>query len=169
MSLDEAVKQQFTDSHQPSLAARARHGTKPAKAKLAQDVMVMSSEGSELCPVKLMRPPLVRGVVTCADCMRPRCLYSQRAPQLMKPAELDGAKLAAKPVAARGKAKTASPVQEPTPIELCRAYAVEQLYVIVAQENEHFLCGMQPFDSDHPLHGVIIARDSLECHGPNDI
>ena len=49
-------------------------------------------------------------------------------------------------------------------MELCRAHAIEQLSV--AQENEHFLCGMQPFDSDHPLHGVIIARDSLECHDP---
>ena len=27
---------------------------------------------------------------------------------------------------------------------------------------------MHPFDSDHPLHGVIIARDSLECHEFHD-
>ena len=25
---------------------------------------------------------------------------------------------------------------------------------------------MQPFDPDHPFHGVIVARESLECHEP---
>ena len=90
----------------------------------------------------------------------------------MKPAELDGAKLASKPAAARGKAKTASPVQEPTythrTLSCCRAYAVVQLSV--TQENEHFLGGMQPFDSDSLItrfmESLLPVRDSLECHEP---
>ncbi len=26
------------------------------------------------------------------------------------------------------------------------------------------MCGMQPFDADEPMHGVIVTREGLECH-----
>ncbi len=35
-----------------------------------------------------------------------------------------------------------------------------------AQNNDVYDCGMQAFDVDHPIHGVIIAREGLECHHP---
>ena len=52
-------------------------------------------------------------------------------------------------------------LQPHPPIKLCRCCRAT---FCCAQENEHFLCGMQPFVSDNTLHGVIIARGSLECH-----
>ena len=79
--------------------------------------------------------------------MKPRCLYSRTAPQLMKPAPDEGQD---KPPAAAIKA--------------CREYAVEML--AEAQRNLDFVCGMQPFDPDHEMYGVICARESLECHDP---
>ena len=33
-----------------------------------------------------------------------------------------------------------------------------------AQDNALFVCGMQPFDGDDRMHGVIVTRDGLECH-----
>ena len=55
---------------------------------------------------------------------------------------------------------------EPTEqaILLCREYAMEQLEE--AQNNDVYVCGMQAFDADHLMHGVIIAREGLECHHP---
>jgi len=29
-----------------------------------------------------------------------------------------------------------------------------------------FLCGMQPFDDDHPLHGVLVTRSNITCGSP---
>ncbi len=28
------------------------------------------------------------------------------------------------------------------------------------------MCGMQPFDADDLMHGVIVTREGLECHHP---
>ena len=33
-----------------------------------------------------------------------------------------------------------------------------------AQESDYNVCGMQPFDVDDPMYGVILAREGLECH-----
>jgi hypothetical protein len=35
---------------------------------------------------------------------------------------------------------------------------------VEAQENEIYVCGMQPFDADDPMHWKIITRNELECH-----
>ena len=47
--------------------------------------------------------------------------------------------------------------------DMCTDYVKDQFAEAMA--NSQFLC-MQPFDSDHLLHGVIVARDTLECHDP---
>jgi biotin synthase-like enzyme len=47
---------------------------------------------------------------------------------------------------------------------LCRAYVVEQFES--AETNAIFVCGMQPFDADDLMHGVIVTREGLECHHP---
>ena len=65
----------------------------------------------------------------------------------MKPNALDGA---------------AEPTKQV--ILLCRACAMEQLEE--AQNNDIYVCGMQAFDADRLMHGVIIAREGLECHHP---
>ncbi len=33
-----------------------------------------------------------------------------------------------------------------------------------AQNNELYVCDMQPFDVDDPVYGVIVTRDGLEWH-----
>jgi hypothetical protein len=55
---------------------------------------------------------------------------------------------------------------EPTTeaIRLCREYAIEKLEE--AQESDLFGCGMQPFDADDFMYGVIVTRDGLECFHP---
>ncbi len=35
-----------------------------------------------------------------------------------------------------------------------------------AQDNDIFVCGMQPCDADALMHGVIVTRDGLERHLP---
>ena len=76
--------------------------------------------------------------------MKPCCIYSTNAPARMKPPGIDG--------------------KEPTleAIKECREYAGQQMDA--AKENELYICGMQPLDPDNPMHGVIIARNGLECH-----
>ena len=34
------------------------------------------------------------------------------------------------------------------------------------QDNELYVCGMQPFDADELMYGVIVTRDGIECHSP---
>ncbi len=51
-------------------------------------------------------------------------------------------------------------------IHVCREYAIHKFEE--AQEIENFMCGMQPFDADEPMHGVICTRNGLECHQPMD-
>jgi hypothetical protein len=56
--------------------------------------------------------------------------------------------------------------KEPTAqaIRLCRAFAMQKFEE--AQDNEIFVCGMQPFDADDLMHGVIICRKGMECYHP---
>ena len=50
---------------------------------------------------------------------------------------------------------------DPTPsaIKLCREYAMHKLEE--ARDNDIYVCGMQPFDADDLMHGVIVTRDGL--------
>jgi hypothetical protein len=56
----------------------------------------------------------------------------------------------------------AEPSNEAMP--LCRAYVVEKFEC--DETNALFVCGMQPFDADDLMHGVIVTREALECHHP---
>ena len=55
---------------------------------------------------------------------------------------------------------------EPTvqAIRLCREYDMQKLEE--AQESDLFVCGMNPFDVDDLMHGMIVTRDGLECYYP---
>eukprot|EP00873_Tetraselmis_striata_P001580 jgi/Tetstr1/421844/TSEL_012744.t1 len=105
---------------------------------------------TELAPNLLIKGKYVRGVVTCKDCMRPRCLYSLTHPRNMEPAAtmVDGKKV------------------HPSVTEKaeCKQYALQNFHA--AAEHNSFLCGMQPFDDDHPLHGVLVTRSNITCGSP---
>ena len=94
---------------------------------------------------KITHGKYIRGVVPCKDCMKPRYLYSFTSPNKMKPNPVDGA-------------------IEPTgdAIRMCREYGVQQFESV--QDNELYVCGMQHFDADELMYGVIVTRDGLECH-----
>jgi len=79
--------------------------------------------------------------------MKSRCLYSLSSSSRMKLAAIDGAE---------------EPAVEA--IRLCLNFAMQKLEE--AQENDTFLCGMQPFDADDPMYGVIITQSGLECQQP---
>ena len=49
-------------------------------------------------------------------------------------------------------------------LQLCRAYVVDQFEC--AKNSAIFVCGMQPFDADDLMYGVIVTREALECHHP---
>jgi hypothetical protein len=50
---------------------------------------------------------------------------------------------------------------EPTAhaIRVCREYAMQKFEE--AQESKNYWCGMQPFDADESMHGVIIMGWSV--------
>ena len=135
----------FTDEYQPSLQIRREERALAPGGEVALGDREIRGDESE--HQNLMQTKSLRGVVKCKDCMKSRCLYSLYSPSRMKPAAIDGA-------------------EEPTveAIRLCRNFAMQKLEE--AQENEIFVCGMQPFDADDPMYGVIITRSGLECHQP---
>jgi len=45
---------------------------------------------------------------------------------------------------------------------LCREYVVHKFES--AKTNAMYVCGMQPFDADDIMHGMIVTREGLECH-----
>ena len=151
MTLHEAVKERFTDEHQPSKQKKpcdrvviegnvATLSRVTGARSLGDDAGTISTDA--------VKAQNLRGIVRCTECEKPRCLYSLRGPQLMKPAA-DGDE------------------EEPSAeaIKACREYANEQLDI--AKENPLFICGMQPLDSDNKLYGVIIVtRPHVECHDP---
>jgi hypothetical protein len=47
-------------------------------------------------------------------------------------------------------------------IRFFREYALQKFDE--AQSSEYYVCGMQAFDVDDLMYGVIVARDGLECH-----
>jgi hypothetical protein len=104
MSLEEAVKHPFSDEHQPSLQNR-RRGNNGAVGDVALGNRELRS--SELEQNQLTQGKFVRRVVTCRDCMKPRCLYSSTSPCRMKPASING-----------------EPAPTPQAIRLCREYAM---------------------------------------------
>jgi hypothetical protein len=79
--------------------------------------------------------------------MKPRCIYSVTSPSRMKPHPTDGA-------------------SEPTTgaTLLCREYVVHKFES--AENDAMYVCGMQPFDADNIMHGVIVTREGVECHHP---
>jgi hypothetical protein len=144
MSFEEAITQAFTDEHQASLRNRRRDNNVVGEVTIG----ARESRSIESDQNKITQGKNIRGVVTCKECMKPRCLlYSITATNRMKPNPADG-------------------VEEPTKeaILLCRTYAIEQFES--AETNAIFVCGMQPFDADDLMHGVIVTREGLECHHP---
>jgi len=77
--------------------------------------------------------------------MKPCCLYFAISPNRMKPPATIG-----------------DPEPIAQAIRLCQEYAIENFDE--AQNSKFYVCGMQPFDVDDPMYGVILAREGLECH-----
>jgi hypothetical protein len=145
MSFEEAVKEAFTDIHQPSLRGRRRANNSSTVGQVAiGDRELRSSESDQH---KITQGKFIRGIVTCKDCAKPRCLYSITSPNRMKPLPANG-----------GSEPTAEAIR------LCRQFAMQKLEE--AQDHDLYVCGMQPFDADDMMHGVIVARDGLECLQP---
>ena len=74
---------------------------------------------------KTFRVNHVRGVVDGKECMKPRCLFSNEAPNRMKPTPFISG-------------------SEPTneEIKACQEYALQELEAAI--ENDIYICGMQP-------------------------
>ena len=122
--------------------------------------MTTAKSYSAMCHSKLMVGLCVSGVVIT----RSYCMYEAPMPMLCKPARAPHLMKPPVPVlvdklSKKEKLAAASQVIG----EMCTDYVKDQFAEAIA--NSQFLC-MQPFDSDHPLHGVIVARDTLECHDP---
>ena len=145
MSFEEVVTHPFPDKHQPSLQNRRQSenlnvvadvpiGDRETRGSNGESEKSMSTQGK-----------FIRRLVPCKDCMKPRCLYSANSPSRMKPHVIDGE-------------------TEPTTkaIRLCRQYAMQKFEE--AQVSDVYVCGMQPFDADDLMYGVIVAREGLECH-----
>ena len=144
MSFEEAVLHPYSDMHQPSLQNRRRNDNLAIGGVALGDREPRSAPENEQNN-KLAQARFIRGVVHCKDCMKPRCLYSETSPSRMKPVVVNGA-------------------TEPTAhaIRMCREYAIQKLEE--AQDNDLYVCGMQPLDADDLMHGVIVTRHGLECH-----
>jgi len=147
MSFEEAVKLPFTDEHQPSLQNRRRNKNVVMGGGVSIGGREMRTAPESDRFNKITQGKYIRGVVSCKDCMKPRCIYSVTSPNNMKPHPTDGA----------SQPRTTTTL-------LCREYDVQQFES--AENNAPYVCGMQPFDADDIMHGVIVTREGLECHHP---
>ncbi len=122
MSLEEAANEPFADKHQPSLINRRRINNVINGKVSTCERESMSTESDTNNKITLGK--YIRGVASCKDCTKLRCLYSFTSPNKMKPNPVDGA-------------------TEPTlnTMNLCREYAILQFESAV-QNNELYVCGM---------------------------
>jgi len=144
MTFDEAAKHPFTYEHRPFPQNRKRNNYTVVDG----DVYLGEREiktNSEAETNKVTQGKFIRGIISCKDCMKLRCLYSAISFNMIKPH------------AAIGYPETTAQA-----IRLCREYAMEKFEE--AQNSKYFVCGMQPFDVDDPMYGVILPCDGLECH-----
>jgi hypothetical protein len=146
MSFEEAVELPFSNEYQPSLQNRRRN-THVVNGEVAIGGREMRTPTESDQLNKITQGKYIRGVVACKDCTKPRCIYSFTSPSRMKPHSTEG---------------TVEP--NAVAILLCREYVVQQFEA--AENNAVYVCGMQPFDADDIMHGVIVTREGLECHHP---
>jgi hypothetical protein len=78
MSLEEAVKQSFTDKHQPSLINQRRINN-GINGEISIGERESRSTDSDT-QNKITQGKYIRGVFSCKDCMKPRCLYFFTSP-----------------------------------------------------------------------------------------
>jgi len=145
MPFEDEILHPFTVEHQSSLHYRRRVNNSAIGSVAHGNRETMYAPKSD--QNKLAQGRLVRGDFTCKDYLKPRCIYSATAPSRMK-------------------TPTAIGDADPTThtIHLCREYTIQKLED--AQVSEMYVCGMQPFDADNLMYGVIVARDGLDCHHP---
>ena len=107
MTFDEAVKQPFTYEHQTSLqTSRIKNSI-----VVYGDVSLGEREtktSSKAETNKVTQDKLIRGLVSCKDCTKPRCLYSAISPNRMKT-----------------RAIIVDPEPNAESIRLCLEYAIE--------------------------------------------
>jgi len=144
MTFEEAVKHPLTDDHQPCLQNRRRNSNAMVDGGVSLGKREIRSS-SETESHKVTQGKYIRGLVSCKNYMKPRCLYSFISPSRMKPRQDIG---------------EAEPTVEA--IRLFREYTMQKFDE--AQNRQYYMCGMQPFDVDDLMYEVIVAREGLECH-----
>jgi hypothetical protein len=85
MSFEEVVAQPFTDEQQPSLQNKMRNNNIVVEVTIGD----RESKSIELDPNKIAQGKYICVVVSCKDCMKPRCMYSITASNTMKPNHAD--------------------------------------------------------------------------------
>jgi len=143
MTLEEARMMPFTAEYQPSIVLRSRNNTLVDGVALGGRETVTPVDAPYVS--KTFRVNHVRRVLECKERMKPRYLFSNDAPNRMKPTPL-----------IIGSEPTNEDIKE------CWEYAMQQLEATM--ENDVYICGMQPLEPDNPMHRLIIARDGLECN-----
>jgi hypothetical protein len=85
ITCEEVVRHPLTDEHQSSLQNRRRNHNNTVVdggVSLGEREIRSSSEAETH---KVTQGKFIRGLVSCKDCMKPRCLYSSTSPCRMKP------------------------------------------------------------------------------------
>ena len=157
MPLHQARAEAFTDCHQPSIISRqtrrGKHNTlripgnptelvmgRPRKQPhpRAQEMITMNQNND------LVKRHLVRGVVHCKDCCKPRVIYSATAPSRMVPhAVVDGQ------------------VPSPEDVHACQVMAKQVL--MDACSSPLYVCGSTALDHDHAFSSVFVTQEELTC------
>jgi len=144
MNFEEAAKHPLADDRQFSLQNCRRNNNAVVDGGVSLGEWEIRSS-SETETQNVTQGNYIRGLALCNDCMKARCLYSIISPSRLKPLPVIG---------------DADPTAEA--IRLCREYAMQKFDE--AQNSQYYACGMQPFDVDDLIYGVIVAREGLECH-----
>ena len=142
MQFEEARLQPLSDEHQPSLQQRKTKAARPRKQVHPRAEEIYGQDTNN----KLINRQLARGVVRCADCMKPRVIYSATAPSRMVPPVVDDR------------------VPTPAEVEACQNLA-KQLLEDCCQSTT-FVCGGHVLDPDHPLADVFQTQSTFTCSHP---
>ena len=146
MALEEARLHPFSDNHQPSIEQRATTKRKTtAKQLVAAHPRAIEIHGQDVAN-KLVHRHLARAVVRCADCGKPRVIYSASAPNRMVPPTIDD------------RVPTHEEVEE------CRIMAKQVLQDCCLSPT--FLCGAPVLGPDHPMASVFQTQSTLSCSDP---
>ena len=149
MPLDMARHVEYTDSYQPSLItkrARRNNTRNPLESRVGRPRKQLHPRAQEIIaqPTNdLVKRHLVRGMVQCKDCCKPRVVYSLTAPSRMVPPTIDGR------------------VPTPEEVDACQVMAKQVLQD--ACSSSVYVCGANVLDEDNLFAKVFVTQNSLTC------